>query len=210
MYSICNAISKISMNGFRMDNLGDLDIIKNVLSGKIDEFALLVDKYQSRIYSAVLNYVYNQEDALDITQEAFLKAYSNLSKFNSSSSFYTWLYRIAINTAIDFIRKRKNKIIDSLDDAKFSEKGFEPISKDTSSDPEIALNNREDQRLLRKCISLLSEKLRTVLVLHDIEGLAQDEIAEILKIPVGTVKSRISRARSDLKNIILSHGGSLR
>lgn len=185
----------------------DVIVVERVLAGEPDAFSLLVRKYQDRIYSAVLNYVYAPDEAMDITQETFVKAYVNLHRFNSSSSFYTWLYRIAINTAIDWLRKRKNRKVESLDDAKYTEVGFEPEAKDMDSDPERVLTRNENERLLRSAISKLTHKLRGVLVLHDVEGLSQEEIAGILKIPVGTVKSRISRARIELKNILQKQGG---
>jgi len=185
----------------------DVEIVERVLGGDVNAFSVLVHKYQDRIYSAVANYVSNPDDAMDITQDAFLKAYDKLAKFNSKSAFYTWIYRIAINTAIDFIRKRKIRTADSLDDERFTETGFEPVSKDDSADPQKALASAENMRLLRTAIASLSDKLRIVLVLHDIEDLGQEQIAEILRIPVGTVKSRISRARMDLRRILRQQGG---
>ncbi len=185
----------------------DVEIVERVLGGDVNAFSVLVHKYQDRIYSAVVNYVSNPDDAMDITQDAFLKAYDKLAKFNSKSAFYTWIYRIAINTAIDFIRKRKIRTADSLDDERFTETGFEPVSKDDSADPQKALASAENMRLLRTAIASLSDKLRIVLVLHDIEDLGQEQIAEILRIPVGTVKSRISRARMDLRRILRQQGG---
>jgi RNA polymerase sigma-70 factor, ECF subfamily len=186
----------------------DVEIVERVLGGDVNAFSVLVQKYQDRIYSAVFNYVSNPEDAMDITQDAFLKAYDKLSRFNSKSAFYTWMYRIAVNTAIDFIRKRKIRTAESLDDEKFTETGFEPVSKDDGSDPQKALASAESARLLRTAIASLSDKLRIVLVLHDVEDLPQEQIAEILQIPVGTVKSRISRARMDLRKIIQQQGGA--
>lgn len=187
----------------------DLLVVQRVLAGDTDAFSTLVNKYQNRVYSAILNYVFAPDDAMDITQEAFVKAYSNLSRFNSSSSFYTWIYRIAINTAIDWLRKRKNRKVDSLDDTKYTQVGFEPVSKDRMSDPDHVLDKNETQRQLRAAISMLTHKLRGVLVLHDVEGLSQIEIANILNIPVGTVKSRISRARAELKKILQKQGSDL-
>ena len=147
----------------------------------------------------VLNYVSNPEDAVDVSQEAFVKAYSKLRSFDAGSTFYTWLYRIAVNTAIDFIRKRRSRPAESLDDEKYAEAGFEPESKDPSANPEKVVARAEQVRVLRDAISKLSEKLRTVAILHDVEGLSQEEVAEILKVPVGTVKSRVSRARAELR-----------
>jgi len=187
----------------------DILVVEKVLAGDTDAFSALVHKYQNRVYSAVLNYVYAPDEALDITQETFVKAYTSIHRFNSSSSFYTWIYRIAINTAIDWLRKRKNRKVESLDDLKFTEIGFEPESRDPDSDPERVLDKNETERMLRVAISMLTHKLRGVLVLHDVEGLSQEEIASILKIPVGTVKSRISRARAELKGILQKQGSDV-
>ncbi len=110
-----------------MSGESDQAVVEQVIKGDLDAFSTLVNKYQDRVYSAVLNYVRNPEDAVDITQEAFVKAYSNLKRFNAGSAFYTWLYRIAINASIDFLRKRKNRIVDSLDDDRYAEVGFEPV-----------------------------------------------------------------------------------
>ncbi len=187
----------------------DILVVEKVLAGDTDAFSALVHKYQNRVYSAVLNYVYAPDEALDITQETFVKAFTSIHRFNSSSSFYTWIYRIAINTAIDWLRKRKNRKVESLDDLKFTEVGFEPESRDPDSDPERVLDKNETERTLRAAISMLTLKLRGVLVLHDVEGLSQEEIAGILKIPVGTVKSRISRARAELKSILQKQGSDV-
>ncbi|MGC8863191.1 MAG: sigma-70 family RNA polymerase sigma factor [Armatimonadota bacterium] len=180
----------------------DQAVVARVLRGEVDAFSTLVERYQDRVYSVALNYVSNPEDAVDIAQETFVKAYSKLRSFDSSSAFYTWLYRIAVNTAIDFLRKRRTRTAESLNDEKFTELGYEPESKDPSVDPEGVVARREQARLLRKALSRLSDKLRTVLILHDVEGLSQEEVADILKVPVGTVKSRVSRARAELRNVL--------
>lgn len=185
----------------------DLALVERVKRGDLSAFSQLVDKYQNRIYSAVLNYVYNADDAYDITQDAFVKAYTNINRFNSSSAFYTWLYRIAINTAIDAIRKRKSRPVESLEDDKYAQSGFEPVGTDIADDPERSLANAELARHLNEAISSLSHKLRSVIVLHDVEGLSQEEVAQIIGVPVGTVKSRVSRARAEIRRYLESNFG---
>lgn len=180
----------------------DQAIVERVLEGDVEAFGVLVDRYQDRIYSAVRNYVSNPDDATDIAQDAFVKAYSKIRSFDAGSAFYTWLYRIAVNTAIDYLRKRKSRPTDSLEDEKFTEIGFEPASRDVRTDPERVATASEQKAVLRSGIDRLSHKLRSVLVLHDVEGLSQEEVAEILKIPVGTVKSRVSRARAELRSLL--------
>ena len=181
-----------------------------MIAGDAEAFGMLVERYQDRIFSAVRNYVYNQDDAVDVTQEAFVKAYAKLKSFDAGSAFYTWLYRIAVNTAIDFLRRRKARPADSLDDDKFTEIGFEPASNDMRTDPVHVATLHEETRTLRNAIGLLSDKLRSVLVLHDIEGLSQEEVADILDVPVGTVKSRVSRARAELKTMLSRQLGDSR
>jgi len=200
----------ISLTGeLRMGGETDQAVVERVIRGDANAFSVLVDKYQDRIYSVALNYVSNPEDAVDVAQETFLKAYTKIRTFDSASAFYTWLYRIAINTAIDFLRKRKSRPVESLDDEKFTELGIEPVSRDLAADPEAVAVRSEQARMLRKAISSLSDKLKTVIVLHDVEGLSQEEVAEILKIPVGTVKSRVSRARGELRYLLRRQMGEL-
>ncbi len=201
--------AKESIMGRGMSSITDQAVVERVLSGDLDAYQILVDRYQDRVYSVVHNYVANPDDAIDITQETFIKAYNNLHSFNSSSAFYTWLYRIAINTAIDYLRKRRSRPVESLDDEKYTEVGFEPVSDDSDTDPEKMAVRREIRTALRNGISRLSHKLRGALVLHDIEGFSQEEVAEILGIPVGTVKSRVSRARLELRNMLRKQIGEL-
>jgi RNA polymerase sigma-70 factor (ECF subfamily) len=182
-----------------MNGETDQLVIERVRSGDPDAFSILVDRYQDRIHSVVLNYVNNRDDAMDIVQDTFLKAYQKLKTFDSASGFYTWLYRVAINTSIDHLRKKRARGVESLDDDKYAQVGFEPVSTDPSVDPERVAIRSEQAAMLRKAVSALSHKLRAVAVLHDVEGLSQEEVAQILGIPTGTVKSRVSRARSELR-----------
>jgi RNA polymerase sigma-70 factor (ECF subfamily) len=184
-----------------MTGCSDEVIVELVKNGDADAYGLLVHKYQDRIYSTIMNYVNSVEEATDLAQETFVKAYSALNRFHGTSAFYTWLYRIAVNTAIDHLRKRPAVRVDSLEDDRFKEVGFEPAA-DLSADPQHALTLKEEKLALRQAIVSLSEKLRTALILHDVEGLSQEEVATILNCPVGTVKSRVSRARYELRAIL--------
>lgn len=180
----------------------DSAIIERVLSGDTDAFSILTERYQDRIFSAVANYVGNGEDAVDLTQDVFVKAFVGLKSFQRNAAFYTWLYRIAINTAIDFLRKRPAVRVASLDDEALVMTGFEPVATDPTTNPERMAGQREQQAALSEAIQKLSHKLRTALVLHDVEGLSQEEVAAILKVPVGTVKSRVSRARAEIRSML--------
>ena len=190
-----------------VDGATDQAIVGEVIKGDIEAFGILVQRYQDRIYSAIHNYVSNPDDAVDIAQDTFVKAYAKLRTFDASSAFYTWLYRIAINTAIDFLRRRKSRPADSLDDEKYATAGFEPVSTDPAADPERVSVRHAQAAALRAAIARLSHKLRAVLVLHDVEGLSQEEVAQILRVPVGTVKSRVSRARTELRSLLTKQMG---
>lgn len=192
-----------------MNSEADLAIIEKVRRGDIDAYGVLVERYQDRIFSVVFNYVPNREDAADIVQDSFVKAYTKLQTFDSESAFYTWLYRIAINAAIDYLRKKKSRNVDSLDDEKFTEVGFEPVSRDASTDPERVVLRSEQAAILRRALGALSDKLKAVAILHDVEGLSQEEVARVLGIPVGTVKSRVSRARAELRYLLRSQIGEM-
>ena len=183
----------------------DGDIIERVLNGEIDAFSVLVERYQDRIYSAVANYVGSGEDAVDLVQDVFVKAYIGLKSFQGTAAFYTWLYRIAMNTAIDFLRRRPIMRPVSLDDENLRESGFEPVAKDPLSDPEKTVLNRAFKAAMMVGIARLSPKLKTALVLHDIERLSQEEVAKVLNCPVGTVKSRVSRARMELRSMLAKY-----
>jgi len=206
-----NKVGLLLAKECRMNGITDKAVVEQVMNGDVDAFSILVRRYQDRLYSVALNYVYNPDDAVDVVQESFVKAYTKLHGFDSASTFYTWLYRIAINTAtaIDSLRKRKSRYADSLDDEKYSEVGFEPESKDPAIDPEKVAARHEQARNLKSAISKLSEKLRTIIILHDVEGLSQEEVAGILRVPVGTVKSRVSRARAELRSILRKQMGEL-
>lgn len=188
-----------------MDDLSDEATIERVRGGDPEAYSVLVRRYQDRLYSTVLSYVRSPEDAVDLTQEAFVKAYLNLQSYQGGAAFYTWLYRIAVNSAIDFIRRRSGKQIDSLDDEKYQEVGFEPAATDEHSSPSRMLARSETRRMLRNAIDALSEKLRTAIILHDVEGLSQEEVAEILRCPIGTVKSRVSRARQEVREALADY-----
>lgn len=192
-----------------MNSEADLAIVERVRRGDVDAYGVLVERYQDRIFSVVFNYVPNRDDAADIVQDSFVKAYTKLRTFDSESAFYTWLYRIAINAAIDFLRKKKSRNVDSLDEEKYTEVGFEPVSRDASADPERAALRSEQAVILRRALDALSDKLKAVAILHDVEGLSQEEVAQVLGIPVGTVKSRVSRARAELRYLLRSQVGEM-
>jgi RNA polymerase sigma-70 factor (ECF subfamily) len=174
---------------------GDLSLIDRFKGGDKAAFEELVLKYQDRIYNLCRHMLGNSHDAEDAAQDTFLKAYQKLKDFRPEASFYTWLYRIAVNTCLDY---RKRPFFESL----FKKSEVEEFIDEPVSDwpsPEKLYESKQLGLALRKSLRKLSLKLRTVIILKEIEGLSYEEIAKVLDVSVGTVKSRISRAREELK-----------
>jgi len=161
----------------------------------ISGFEELVRKYQDRIYNLCRYMLDDPQDAQDAAQDAFLKAYSNLKSFKPEASLYTWLYRIAVNTCLDYKRKASRTRLTT-----------ECIPKDRPSDdpsPERDCETGEISEAVQSALQKLPKKLRPAIVLREIDGLSYEEIAEVLNTSVGTVKSRISRAREELRRILM-------
>lgn len=175
--------------------MDDIRFIENFKNGDTLAFGALVQKYQDRIYNLCRYLLDNPQDAEDAAQDTFVKAFQGLKGFTPTSSFYTWLYRIAVNTCLDHKRKF------SLRSVLFS-LGNNSTPDDfpsRSPTPEAALAVKQSVQALHTALHRLSSKLRTVIVLKELEDLSYEEIAEILDVSVGTVKSRISRAREELR-----------
>ncbi|MDO5553137.1 MAG: sigma-70 family RNA polymerase sigma factor [Planctomycetia bacterium] len=178
--------------------MSDERLIQQTLAGDADAFGHLVEKYQDRLYNTVYRIVGTAEDAQDVVQESFLQAYANLSRFRMSSRFYTWLYRIAYNLSVANLAQRKRTV--SVEEV-FDGKPEQLV--DRGEMPEEHTKREEDAAILWKAINRLPEEYRSPLVLREIDNWSYEEIAEILHIPVGTVRSRLHRARNALKEIIL-------
>lgn len=182
----------------------ETELIKRCQQGDADAFDELVEKYQSQIINIAYGMLSNTEDAYDAAQEVFVKIYKSIGSFKGKSSLSTWIYRIVSNVCNDMLRKRQrsaaavsiNSVRDNDDD-----KDLELV--DDAPTPEELLELGEAQRTLRLAISELSAEYREILTLSDIEQLRYEEIADILKCPVGTVKSRLNRARNALKKKLL-------
>lgn len=173
----------------------------------MDSFDILISMYIDKAYSVAFGVMGNSHDANDITQEAFIKVYKNIDKFNFQSAFNTWLYRIVKNACIDELRKRKKSTVISIDAGIDSDDG-EYILQIPDESPGIQeiLEEKEAGIYLAEALAELKENHRAVLVLADIKNYDYSEIADMLDIPVGTVKSRISRARIKLAEIIRKKG----
>lgn len=173
----------------------DSALIQETLQGSPVAFGRLVEKYQDRLYNTMLHFVGDAEETMDVVQEAFVHAYLNLSSFQGESAFYTWLYRIAFNIAATYHRRKKP--VQSIDRL-YAETGQE--SPDPGHSPAHRVEQEERSQKVRQAIAMLSEDHRAVLVLRDLDGYTYEEIAQILGIPIGTVRSRLHRARLELRD----------
>jgi len=176
----------------------DFELVKLVQQGNKRSFDLLVIKYQSRVISIVGRFVRDSSEAQDVAQETFIKAYRAIKSFRGDSAFYTWLYRIAVNTAKNFLLAKKrrpgsNGVDMALDDDDQHIDGIEALQEIET--PETKLMHDELKKVIDAAIASLSEELRTAICLREFDGLSYEEIAAALDCPIGTVRSRIFRAR---------------
>jgi RNA polymerase sigma-70 factor (ECF subfamily) len=175
----------------------DFQFVEATLAGQKEAFGQLVERYQDRLIHAISRYLGSVEDAHDVAQDAFVQAYTRLASFRGEAAFYTWLYRIAFNLAMTRVRRRRP--MQSLDQAKDS-LGNEPI--DLGATVETGILREEQARVVHTALGQLDEEFRQVIVLRELEGCAYEQIAQILEIPVGTVRSRLYRARIQLRDCL--------
>ena len=179
----------------------DYELVKRVQQGDKSAFDLLVIKYQSKILALISNYIKNPHEVQDIAQEAFVKAYRALHTFRGDSAFYTWIYRIAINTAkshlISMKRKAPSVDIDIADAEHFDSDILHEINT-----PEEQAHKEEIEKVIFNAIDSLPDGPRTAVILREIEGMSYEDIAEIMDCPVGTVRSRIFRAREAIDKVL--------
>ncbi|MFO0953651.1 MAG: sigma-70 family RNA polymerase sigma factor [Isosphaeraceae bacterium] len=174
----------------------DLDLIHACRSGKTEAYGELVRRYQDRLYPTVLRLTGCAEDAQDLLQEAFLRAYEKLSRFHGDSSFYTWIYRIAVNLALSG-RRRKRPVV-RLDEGRRGEPAEPPVDP-RETDPSLPLERLERERIIQDALNALAPDHRAVVVMKEYDGLRYEEIGAVLGVPVGTVRSRLHRARCELR-----------
>jgi RNA polymerase sigma-70 factor (ECF subfamily) len=181
----------------------DINLVREAQGGAARAYSELVRRYQDRIYSVIVGMVPGREDALDLTQETFLKAYAGLSRFRQDAGFYTWLYQIAVHLCIDHNRKRRRHQEPlPLDRNLLQDLGAEPEDPSPMRNPERVTINLHLRAAIHSALHRLPEPFRTAVVLHDIDGLSQEEIATITQCPLGTAKSRIQRGRRQLRELL--------
>lgn len=175
------------------------ELIRRASQGDESAFELLMRTHESRMYAVALRMCANREDAQDCLQEAMLRIYRAISNFKFQSSFATWAYRITMNTCLDELRRRKLRTATSLD--VLLDTGWSPT--DDGETPEQYSIASEQRRMLEKAIADLPEDMRAAIVLRDVQGFSYDEIARMLEANVGTIKSRISRGREKLREVLV-------
>ncbi|RMD71254.1 MAG: RNA polymerase sigma factor RpoE [Gammaproteobacteria bacterium] len=173
----------------------DKVLVERAKKGDKKAFDLLVQKYQNRIIKLISRYIHDPSEVLDVAQEAFLRAYRALPKFRGESAFYTWLYRIAINTAKNHLAARGRRPTEEAVSAEEAEQFAGATELKEYATPERLLLKDEIEKTVFDAIEELPEDLRTAITLRELEGLSYDEIAKIMGCPIGTVRSRIFRAR---------------
>lgn len=186
----------------RQEADADIEVVRRVQGGDVAAFDTLITKYRERVYGIVYNLTSNREDAADLTQDAFIKAFQSIHRFNGQSSFFTWLYRIAVNSTLSHLRKARLRSFFSLE----SIDSEEPVAKEvidaltdkTGVDRDTYV--RELQEKLNDAMLKLSIKHRTVVTLFEIDGLSHQEIADVMQCSVGTVRSRLHYAKQLLQS----------
>lgn len=188
-----------------MKSLNEIQLIETIINGDTDQFSELVSPYSSALFRTILGIVGNHHAAEDVFQDVMIKTFQNLNKFQQKSTFKVWLYRIAINTCNSLLRRKELKQLFSL------EWLFETDSSlfvESRHDFQVAVENKEELIYLMKCLSGLKRSDRHLLVLWAYEGLSYDEISQICDVPVGTVKSRLSRAKTVFRLSFLGGEGN--
>lgn len=186
--------------------MDEREIIKRVLAGDNDAFGLLVEAYQTRVYNLALRLCGNRDDAFDLAQESFFRAWRSLSGFQFESSFSTWLFRLCSNICLDWLRAKKRRPTVSMSTVDDEGEESQLELPDPGKSPEELLLAAEEREALARAMNQLPVEYREILTLRAIHDLSYTEIAEILKIKEGTVKSRLSRARLALRNKLLQNG----
>jgi RNA polymerase sigma factor (sigma-70 family) len=181
----------------------DEALVRRAQADDMSAFDLLVERYKERLYATVYHMTANHEDANDLVQETFIKAYKSLRSFRGQSSFYTWVYRIAVNRTINFIKRRKNRNQFSLDDVDSSIQNDPDLVEMMSHvTPRREVGLTELHEKLNEALQKLSEPHRAVVTMHDVQGMTHADIAQVMKCSEGTVRSRLFYARQQLQALL--------
>jgi RNA polymerase sigma-70 factor (ECF subfamily) len=206
MESLVDRSSKVSEEHKKTGHSNDEvhRLVSRAIDGDFDAFDQIMLLYRERLYGVIYNMTFNHEDAADLTQESFVKAFRSLSKFKRKSSFFTWLYRIGVNLTLTHLKRRKARKFFSfdqlIDQNKSKDHSVEFSSSETSSVKTTLLNELHEK--LNEALSKLSDKHRTIVVLFEIDGLSHKEIASIMKCTEGTVRSRLHYAKVQLQSLL--------
>ncbi|MGB9750298.1 MAG: RNA polymerase sigma factor [Caldisericia bacterium] len=176
--------------------IDEKNIIEKIIKGDIDSYSLLINEYQNDIYSLCLSIVKNVDDAMDMTQEAFLIAFENIKSFKYKAKFSTWLYRIAYNLCVNYVKRKGDLFILENDET------FNVEIEDKTSGIWEEIEKEERIRLINEGLKRIKDSDRLIIELKDIKGLSYEDISTILSLPMGTVKSRLFRARENLKKVV--------
>lgn len=182
----------------------DLGLVQACRAGRTEAFSVLVQRYQGRLFPTIARLVGSVPDAEDIVQDAFVRAFEKLDQFQGESSFYTWIYRIAVNLALSGHRRRRVRAAPRPGGHWMAGRGKHPADESVEADPAAPLERAERERLVREALDRLGPEHRAVVVLRDFDGHRYEEISAILDIPVGTVRSRLHRARGELRESLRS------
>lgn len=177
------------------EQLTDKELVARVQKGDKRAFDLLVRKYQHKIINLISRYVHDQAEVLDVSQEAFLKAYRAIGNFRGDSAFYTWMYRIAVNTAKNYLVSQARRAPETGVDPEEAERYSGESRLKEYGTPENQVLTEEIERTVNKAIESLPDDLKSAITLRELEGLSYEEIAQVMDCPIGTVRSRIFRAR---------------
>ncbi len=180
--------------------LDDHTLVQACLAGQSEAFGVLVRRYQDRLYPTVLRLMGSAEDAEDVLQDTFVRAFEKLDQFHGESSFYTWVYRIAVNLALSGHRRRRVRSGPRVEAERSSRHCVEPADESPEADPTARLERVERERMVESALNELGPEHRAVVILKDFDGRRYEEISVLLNIPVGTVRSRLHRARCELRD----------
>ena len=184
----------------------EMDLVRRAQRGDLLAYDELVKLYQARIYATIYHMTSNHEDANDLAQDSFIKAFQALKSFKGGSSFYTWLYRIAVNKTINFLKQRKNRVHMSLNDLDFNtENNPDLVALISDKTPRRDAGLKELQEKLNAAMLKLSESHRLVVALHDVQGMSHEEVAQVMGCNIGTVRSRLFYARQQLQSLLTDY-----